>query len=65
MTESLKTQYLKIGEFARAIGVSENTLRIWDKQGVLTPHHKTPYGYRVYTLDQVQEYLSNSGEKNV
>lgn len=65
MTDSLKTQYLKIGEFARAIGVSENTLRIWDKQGVLTPHHKTAYGYRVYTLDQVQEYLSNSDGKNV
>ncbi|MBO5434364.1 MerR family transcriptional regulator, partial [bacterium] len=34
------------------------TVRQWDKTGVLEPHHKTPSGRRLYTENQVQEYFN-------
>lgn len=50
-------EYLSIQEFAKAIGVCTQTVRRWDKQGKLKPNHKTPNGYRVYTREQINEYL--------
>lgn len=58
-------EFLKISEFSMAIGVSTSTLRQWDKKGILTPHHKTPYGYRVYSQDQVDAYLTNGVKPDV
>ena len=52
-----KQQYLTIQEFAQAIGVCTQTVRRWDKQGKLSPHHKTPNGYRMYTQEQIENYL--------
>lgn len=54
-------EYLKISEFARLIGVSVVTLRRWHKKGILVPHHVTPAGDRIYTMDQVREYLTTHG----
>lgn len=52
-------QFLTIGEFAKAIGVSEKTLRRWDQKDILKPHHKTPGGRRIYTSQQVQDYFAS------
>ena len=52
-------KFLTVEEFARKIGVHPQTVRLWDKNGVLVPHHKTPSGRRLYTDDQVREYFSN------
>ena len=41
-------KYYRISEFADMIGVSASTLRNWEQQGTLLPHHKTPTGYRYY-----------------
>lgn len=54
----LDKTYLSVGEFADRIGVTVNTLRNWDKNGKLKPHHKTAGGLRVYTDEQADEYLS-------
>lgn len=50
--------YLKTSEFASLIGVSATTVRSWEQRGWLTPHHRSPSGYRYYTQDQVNKYLS-------
>lgn len=52
-----KNEYLSIQEFAKEIGVCTQTLRRWDTTNKLKPHHKTPNGYRIYTREQIQEYL--------
>ncbi len=39
---------LKIGQVAQLYGVHENTLRNYDKQGLLTPP-RTWANYRIYT----------------
>lgn len=46
MKGSVFMEFLRISDFAKAIGVSTDTLRIWDKKGVLKPHHLMPNGTR-------------------
>lgn len=54
-------QYYKIGAFARLLGVSTGTLRDYDKKGILKPHHTSPYGYRYYSHEQYEQFLSRHG----
>lgn len=51
-------QFYKIGEFARMLGVSESTLRNYEKEGVLIPHHRSPHGYRYYSHEQYLSFLA-------
>lgn len=62
--------FYKAGEFAKLIGVTSTTLRNWDRQNLLKPHHRTPSGYRCYSQDQLNEYLgltdkTKGGDANV
>lgn len=56
--------YLKIGQFANRIGVTPATVRNWDKEGILKPHHISPTGYRYYSQAQVDEYLSKKKDND-
>lgn len=51
-------RYYKAGEFAQLIGVTSVTLRKWGDKGLLIPHHRSPTGYRYYSEEQLQDYLS-------
>lgn len=57
--------YYSISEFAKKIGVSTYTLRLWEKNGKLIPHHRTQGNQRVYSEEQVQEYLGITSTKEV
>lgn len=46
-----------IGDFAEMIGVTQQTLRNWDKLGKLKPHHVSASGYRYYSQAQLNELL--------
>jgi putative resolvase len=48
-------EYYSIGKFAKKIGKSVNTLRVWDQKGLLKPDHVTEGGHRVYSEDQIYE----------
>lgn len=50
---------LGIKEFAKKIGVSQQTLRYWDREGILKPQMTTPGGHRKYTKEQAEEYFNN------
>lgn len=56
-------KFYSIGKFAKIIGKSEQTLRNWDKEGYLKPHHVTPSGYRYYSQEQVDHFLGMSNTK--
>ena len=62
-------KHYSIEEFSKRIGVSTSTLRNWDKSGLLSAHHRTSGGHRVYTETQALEYLSpktvENGVKNL
>jgi DNA-binding transcriptional MerR regulator len=40
---------MKIGQLAEAAGVSIDTIRFYERRGVLPPPRRQPSGYRVYT----------------
>ena len=44
---------MKIGEVAEAAGVTINTIRFYERRGVLPPPERRPSGYRDYTTDIV------------
>ena len=48
-----------IGEFAKKIGKSQQTLRNWHKSGVLIPAVTSSYGTRSYSEKQLNEYLGS------
>jgi len=55
-------KYYSIGEFAELIGVTQQTLRNWDKAGKLKPSHIGKSGYRYYSQQQLRYYLGLKGE---
>ena len=50
-------KYMTVAEFAGKIGVHPQTIRKWDKENVLKPHHVLPSGRRLYSEDQVDNML--------
>ncbi len=49
-------KYYSIGEFANKIGKTVQTLRNWDKNGSLKPHHITEGGTRYYSQEQLNHF---------
>ena len=49
-----------IGEFAKKVGVSVQTLRNWHKNGELIPSHITNGGSRYYSSDQLDKLLGKT-----
>lgn len=50
-------KYYTIHEFAQMAHKTPQTLRNWEKRGVLTPHHKGMNGYRYYSDEQLHQVL--------
>ena len=44
---------LKIGELAQHAGISRDTLRFYEKHGLITPSNRTDSGYRLYSKSDV------------
>jgi len=45
------SRLIKIGEAAKLLGISVQTLRKWERTGELTPDRKSQGGTRYYDLD--------------
>jgi len=54
---SVNMNMYRIGQFSKLIGVSIDTLREWDKKGILKPAAKTYYGERLYSDEQLHQAL--------
>ena len=55
-------RYLKIREFADMIGVSTTTVRKYEEEGKLLPHHRTMSNQRLYTMGQVEAFINGDFE---
>ena len=51
-------KYYSIGEFAKAIGKTTKTLRNWDKNGKLKPVRVEDTGYRYYSQEQLNHFIT-------
>lgn len=62
-------EYLSIGKMAKSLGVTEQTLRNWDKLGKLKPAYVAESGYRYYSEEQLAKvkglFYEESNEKYV
>ena len=51
-------KYYSINEFSKILNVSAQTLRNWDGNGKLSPHHTGSSGYRYYSQEQLNQVLN-------
>ena len=56
-------KYYSIHEFSKLISRTPQTLRNWDKENILKPHHIAESGYRYYSQEQLNHFLGIKGEK--
>lgn len=56
-------KYYSIHEFSKLIGRTPQTLRNWDKNGTLKPHHTGANGYRYYSHEQLKQVLNIKDDK--
>lgn len=52
------SKYYSINEFSKILGVSAQTLRNWDGNGKLHPHHTSSNGYRYYSHEQLNQVMN-------
>jgi len=52
------SKYYSINEFSKILGVSAQTLRNWDNNGKLHPHHTSTNGYRYYSNEQLNQVMN-------
>lgn len=53
----IMSKYYSIREFSKILGVTAQTLRNWDTNGKLHPHHTSSNGYRYYSHEQLNQVL--------
>jgi len=51
-------KYYTIHVFSGIVGKTPQTLRNWDKKGILKPHHTSLNGYRYYSEEQIGQVLN-------
>lgn len=51
---------LSIGEAAKELGVSDQTLRTWERKGLIKAV-RLPSGYRRYTLEEIERLKRQMG----
>lgn len=56
-------KYYTIHEFSKLVGKTPQTLRNWNKKGLLIPHHTGANGYRYYSHDQLKQVLNIKEDK--
>ena len=52
------SKYYSINEFSKILGVSAQTLRNWDNNGKLHPHHTSNNGYKYYSQEQLNQVMN-------
>ena len=60
----MEHELLSIGKTANLLGVSINTLRIWDKKGILKTFRATPTSNRYYRKEDIDHFLSKKTQKD-
>ena len=52
------SDYLKTGEAAEFLGVSQNTLRKWAASGAISVHRNPANGYRLFKRGDLEKFLA-------
>jgi excisionase family DNA binding protein len=57
MRVAIVSEYLKIAEAARVVGVSQNTLRHWAELGKVPMRRNPANGYRLFLKQDLEAFL--------
>jgi MerR family transcriptional regulator, copper efflux regulator len=57
--------YMLIAEAAQFLGVSEGTLRNWERAGKIEVHRHPINGYRLFKRGQLETILASTGRTKV
>ncbi len=52
------SEYVKIAEAAKIIGISQATLRTWAESGKIPMHKNPANGYRLFKLADLEKFLA-------
>ena len=52
-TKTARSPGMRVGELAKAVGLTPDTVRYYERAGLLPPPARTPAGYRAYDTDAV------------
>ena len=53
------TDYVKTAEAAEILGVAQNTIRKWAKQGKIPMRRNPANGYRLFKRSDLEKFLKN------
>jgi excisionase family DNA binding protein len=56
------SDYLKTGEAAEFLGVSQNTLRAWAANGAIPMHRNSANGYRIFKRSDLEAFLKKTAQ---
>ena len=56
------SEYVMTAEAAEILGVSQNTLRGWAKQGKIPMHLNPANGYRLFRRDDLDDFLREAAK---
>jgi len=57
-------EYITTGIAAKMLGVTNTTLRNWDKAGKLKSFRNPHSGYRLYKIEDINEFLKDLERSN-
>jgi len=57
-------KFYTIGQFSKMVGKSPQTLRLWDSENKLKPHHISDGGHRYYSEQQIYQVLKQPIKTN-
>ena len=56
------SEYVKVAEAARILGVSQNTLRSWAEAGKIPMHRNPANGYRLFRREDLERFLAETAK---
>jgi excisionase family DNA binding protein len=56
-------EYLKTAQAAEMLGVSQNTLRTWARDGKIPMQRNPANGYRLFRRSDLEEFLHSAAER--
>ena len=60
-----KFTVIKIGDAARSLGVTVQTLRRWEEEGHLIPYYRSAGGTRYYSTKQIEAYVRRQSKSKL
>lgn len=56
--ETKLSEYVKVAEAAKVLGVSQGTVRAWAEAGKIPVHKNPANGYRLFRRDDLERFLA-------